>query len=687
VAVLLLLLLQSHTQLSTSLVSILPDGEAKEIIQHFNQTKNSKILLLAVKGEDESALLKIQNYEKALLKLPLLEEKNFRDNLQLQEQIQKDIFSVYPMNQQKLKTLNVSDAFDALYEEMTSAFSPVIIDKNDPLSLLKYGTAESMEIKDGYMLLDGYGYMRTFVVKSQNLEEHAALYKQIKHIVQTEDGVKVFSPFFYYVENSHAIRSDVNKIIYLAMGILLLLYLYLLRDLRLLLNTLATLGTSAVLSTILLTQLYGEVSIFVLVFGISISTIAIDYMFHHYLHHYYAKKALLNKEVLFGYLTTMSAFFILSFTDFLLIRQISLFAMFSLTLSYIHFSFLYPSIQFREQQVKEKETFNIALFKPKTLFLFSLIILFASASWLRFDFDLAHLDYDNKTLKQSENFFLTHMHRGDSVTFAIKAENINRLIDQAKELQHNFSSVKIPFSSLPSKKICLQNKTMLEGKSGLHQNIKNNAERLGFKKDYFKTAYHFKCIQKNYTLKHIGSLGLTLFKIGDNYITYGQINKSEYAALSPYNFVESLSLKERFETSMQSSMKMLVVLGVLALMVIIFLLYIVTGKSMGYAMLFLIFPLAMSAIYAYTQAFNILHLFMLFVVLAIGIDYGIYLSKENDARTRTAIRYSLISTFAGFGVLVFSNINALYSLGVIATIGIVSIFILLVFVKGVKDES
>jgi len=66
VAVLLLLLFQSHTQLSTSLVSILPDGEAKEMIQHFNQTKNSKILLLAVKGEDETALLKIQNYEKAL---------------------------------------------------------------------------------------------------------------------------------------------------------------------------------------------------------------------------------------------------------------------------------------------------------------------------------------------------------------------------------------------------------------------------------------------------------------------------------------------------------------------------------------------------------------------------------------------------------------------------------------------
>ena len=108
---------------------------------------------------------------------------------------------------------------------------------------------------------------------------------------------------------------------------------------------------------------------------------------------------------------------------------------------------------------------------------------------------------------------------------------------------------------------------------------------------------------------------------------------------------------------------------------------------MGYALLFLLFPIAMVGIYAYFTAINILHIFMLFVILAIGIDYAIYLSKKNDALTKEAISYSLISTFAGFGVLIFSQINALYSMGIVATIGIVSIFILLIFVKSIDNES
>jgi len=92
-------------------------------------------------------------------------------------------------------------------------------------------------------------------------------------------------------------------------------------------------------------------------------------------------------------------------------------------------------------------------------------------------------------------------------------------------------------------------------------------------------------------------------------------------------------------------------------------------------------------LYAWIVPLNILHVFMLFTILSIGIDYAIYLSKENDICTQKAIIYSLVSTFAGFGVLVFSQINALYSLGMVATIGIVSIFILLLFMKRNIDVS
>ena len=138
---------------------------------------------------------------------------------------------------------------------------------------------------------------------------------------------------------------------------------------------------------------------------------------------------------------------------------------------------------------------------------------------------------------------------------------------------------------------------------------------------------------------------------------------------------------------MKTSINMLLKLGILTLMVITILLYYITKRAILYAIIFLIFPAAMVSLYACFADINILHIFMLFVILSIGIDYAIYLSKKNDNLTKKAISYSLISTFAGFGVLIFSSVNALFSIGMVATIGIVSIIILLVFLKGVNDVS
>jgi len=154
-----------------------------------------------------------------------------------------------------------------------------------------------------------------------------------------------------------------------------------------------------------------------------------------------------------------------------------------------------------------------------------------------------------------------------------------------------------------------------------------------------------------------------------------------------YHFTQSLSVKERFEVALSESMVQLAYLGLLALCMIVLLIYFISKKSFAYALLFLLFPLAMIGLYACFNALNILHLFMMFIILAIGIDYAIYLSRKNDALSKEAISYSLISTFAGFGVLVFSQISALFSLGVVASIGLLSVFILLLFVKGRQNES
>jgi len=657
------------------------------MVRHFNETQNSKILLLAVKGTDESALEYLRSLEKALLKIPEVTLQTSFITQALQKHIENNKLAIYPLDTQRLNDINVTQELTSLYEEMTSSFFPVIIDKIDPFSLLHYPEKTPLEIKEGHLLLPGYGFMSSFKLTSTTLEEHTKLYKKIQTIVGEDSDVKVFSSLFYFVENSQAIRSDINKIILLASVILLLLYLFLLRDIPLLINTMATLGTSAIIATIVLTQLYDEVSVFVFIFGISISTIAIDYMFHHYLHGYYTMQKPMNKEVFFGFLTTMSAFFILSFTSFLLIKQISLFAMISLMVSYIHFAFLYPTIGFHLRKMQVLPSFKIQYIRTKPLLVFSIVIILLSFGWIRFDFNLQNLDYNNKRLKATEQFFVKHLNNEIQMTFAIKGETLNALVEHAHLLVQHYPSIRIPLASLATQSIWKQNQALLQLHDALKVNIRDEAERRGFKKHYFNMAYVTGTAPGDYSAAEMKRFGLTVLKMGNSYLAYGQADKKVYTSLFKYNFIKSVSLKERFKDSMKNSIHTMIFLGMLALLIIIVLLYIITKNSIGYALLFLLFPVSIIVLYGLLVPFNILHLFMMFVILSIGIDYAIYLSKENDVVTKQAISYSLISTFAGFGVLVFSSIPALYSMGIIATIGIVSIFILLVFAKRNQNES
>ena len=683
-----LFLLKSYSHISTSLVTLLPDTESKELIKRFNVSQHNKVLFVAVKGLHKEALHEMKALEKSLTQLPLVSLKKRQSTHKLYKHQQAYKLFIHPLNTTQMSHLNAADELQKLYKEMTTSFFPVTIDKIDPFQLLGEPEPIDVKLKNGHLILGKYGYLSYFVLHSQTLEEHQKVYADIQHIMQDKTDIQYFSPIFYYVENSKAIRSDVNKIIMIAFSILVLLYLILLRDFLLLLHTFTTLATSAIIATLILTQIYEEVSIFVFVFGISISTVAIDYMFHHYLHGYYSQVKGFNKEVLFGVLTTLSVFIILSFTSFTLIRQISLFAIISLLISYLHFAFLYPHLGFKalssSQSIFRKD---LRFVNAKILLLCSLILLSSSLLWLRFDFNLKNLDYNNQRLKQTENFFYEHLNENKKMTFAIKAKNIDALIANSQKIQHHFPSAHIPIAALVSQVSYKKNKDTISSFRHIRDTLQVEAAKLGFTKGYFEKAYDMEKPLLHYTEDAIKAYGIDIIKINTFYTTYGIVNQDVYAQVLQYGFVESLSVKERFESSMEVSIVGLIKLGVFALFIIMILLYFITKRAIVYALMFLIFPIAMVSLYALFSAINILHIFMLFVILAIGIDYAIYLSKENDVLTQRAIGYSLISTFAGFGVLVFSQINALYSLGVIATIGVVSIFMLLLFMKGTENVS
>ena len=689
-AVVLLYVTGSYRHISTSLLSVLPESRGKEIIRKFEGLHGTKTLLLAVKGFDDTALEKITRIELALKETDFVKPKEMGRNGLLESHRNRYRLYVDGIDAEKLDRVDVSGALSKLYERMTQSFFPITVDRYDPLGIYLKESSFPVKLHNGHAIIKGYGYLSYFDIDSRNLEEHTELYHQIQKILSmySPDELMLFSPIFYYVENAAAIKADANRIVLIAALLLALLYLYMLRNIRLLFHAMTTLAASAAFAVLAVTSLYSEVSIFVIVFGVSISTVSIDYLFHHYFHGYYERKRAFNREVFYGFLTTAGAFAILSFSGFSLIGEISLFSLVSLTFSYLLFAFLYPEIGF-----KHTGTVSLALPRAKKqissrgLLLFSLCVIILSPLWLRLDSDIKNLDYQNRALQNKESFFKTHLPQGEMVNILIEADSVDQLICYARETKSAAGFSHIPLSELVDSDTFKKRNKLAAKLKKLKKEISDRAAVLGFRKGYFDDAYQVDLRQPHYTMEDLEKYDMPVLSLSGKMITYATVDKKSLPLLETLPYIKLLSIKTLFEKSMQQNVDRLIMLGIFAIFFIIVMLLAVTKKGVLRALTYLVFPLAVIVIYGILVPLNILHIFMIFIVLSISIDYAIYTTKGVDADTRQSIAFSLMSTFAGFGVLVFSRINALFSIGIVATLGISALLFLLIFLKGDRDVS
>lgn len=134
-----------------------------------------------------------------------------------------------------------------------------------------------------------------------------------------------------------------------------------------------------------------------------------------------------------------------------------------------------------------------------------------------------------------------------------------------------------------------------------------------------------------------------------------------------------------FETSLQKIDTQLLFCGLGVLLGILGLLLIVAKENFYKTFSYILFPFVFVLLFVH-NSMNVLQIFMLFIIVALSIDYGIYLSKSS-LPTKQAILFSVLSTFAGFGVLVFSSIGVLFYIGEVATLGLGALVILMLVGK------
>ncbi|MEA3498273.1 MAG: hypothetical protein U9R16_04355 [Campylobacterota bacterium] len=687
-------IIQPNQKISLELSSMLT-GEDKKFYNLAEKLGFIKTFLVAVDGFDKDDLKKIKEIKQLLAEHPEITINNQLNNKNFQEFKMRYNLYLNSLKYSSNDQIDTTKELQNIYQQMLSSPFYFNLNLNDPFGIInKEPISTKLKIKNGNLTIGDYGYLAVFNINSK-IDERSRIkiYTDIHNILDKYENIKFFSPVFYYVENSKKIQSDVKLIIFASMVMLGILYLVILKNFYLFINIALTLVTSVIVGQLVVTSIFPVVSIIALVFATAVTSVSIDYMFHHYLHNYYNKKLGFNKAVFYGFLTTITAFVLMSFIDFPLIQQISIFTISSLAVAYIHFSFIYPYLGIKHKEPYSKENYSSPFtIKRYKILIFSMIVIVISIFYSKVDLDIKSLDYKNEKLIAIDKFFKSNLNQHKKSAILITGASCDDLIAHSKFIKSIDKNSFAPLSTLLSEHQYI--KKLEEIKKfdfdKLKENLDRSAKNVGFKDGYFSNSYTKEKLHQpypKYTLEMLNSFGFDLIYEDNKYVAFAMVSPEKTEEVLKLDFVQNAQTKTLFENSIKKVHNDLTLFGGLTLLLIVTILVIVTKRRFLQAFTYILFPVSLILCYSWFVPLNILHMFMAFVILAIGIDYGIYMNEPTLSHNTTlAIIFSLISTFAGFGVLIISDINSLFSIGVTAVIGVFGILFLLLFQKRSKNR-
>ena len=670
------------------MLSIFEVDENIEKLQTMNSFENASTLFVSIKGFNKENKERLISIEKRLKKFSYIKETKLNlSKIEISDYLKKNYFLLSEFTPISLDEESVKKRVTELKANLLDSFIYQPIDRNDPFKLFVFNPFSNDKLsKDGFLTLGEYGYLLTAKLdgKISDMQNAQKIERELSTMFKDDKDVFLFSTLFFTAQNSKIIKQNVHNILYLSFAMLILLFFITLRDYKILLANIITLSSSIFVALAFSTFIFKEVSIFTLAFGSAISSISVDYLFHNYFHGQYQKKGI-NRSILIAFLTTLLGFGLLQFVAFPLIAQLSVFAMISLSFSYFQFTFIYPYFGFTPQPNRLNLSF-LSRFKKilptNIVFIFSILTIIYASFTIEFDYNLKNLDYQNIELQERQKIIQDNLPQ--KTTLLIEASNPDELIKKAHYLHQIFpSSSSLSNFALSQEEFEQKSKIIQEYK---FQELKNlleiNAKELGFKDGYFSNAYDFiDTLPDSYqaNLTALKALGYEVLEKNGLFYTIATIDKKikieEDRLQDGVYIIDGAKLIKKTTKKMFESLVLYMFIASLAILSII--IFWVREKTV-LALNFILFPIAIILLYLSLTEINIMHLFSIIIIIVAGIDYGIYMSQERSQATTEAIFYSLLTSFSGFGILILSSIGAIHSIGVVITIGILSILFLVI---------
>jgi len=667
----------SHIKFSTNFLELFFSKKTITIFDVISELELSNNIMVAKKGFGDESLDELYLIADKLKELPEISKVTISllPSQKLKNYYKKNYYLLADFNGTKLSREDVFKKLKSEYDGLQNSFVYIPVDTNDPLGLFDM----KLFLHERYLKVQDYGYAlrATTNIDTTSTQEAKKLYDKVNSLLVSHKDIMVYAPFFFLVENSSYIRNDIQKIVTMATLLLVFLYFFMLKNYRLLIHGMIAIGSSVLMAVLVCGFFLKSINIMVLAFGISITSVSIDYMFHYYFHGDFQKKGFIKqKRVFFGFITTFGVFVIFSFIDIKLFYQLSFFSAISLLTAYILFSSVFGYLDIQKPLLKQQNQ-KAKLSNPVFLILLSLIFLGYGYTHLYFDNNLRNLDYQNEKLLKLSKIFNKSLSKNNYQNIILSVKTKELLLQKYESLQRVYPDMFGIGKFLLSEQKCnkkLQKLKETDFKS-LKKVIDEEAKKVGFG-DSFKNSYanidNIKC-----SMKPIDDMGFKIVKKGDKYYTLILIDKKYKVILD--SDMQPLDIPQILSEDIDKSTKTIMKFMLLSMVFILFILYVVSGKDILYPLSFVLFPLSVAVFFiSLFGTINIMHLFGLIILMAISIDYGVYMHNTKSlAETTIAIKYALFSTLSGFGVLIFSDTVALHSIGFVISVGIASIFILI----------
>ena len=657
-------------KIGLDVLDLFPQGNEREWVDLNRKFSDSKTIYVSKKdARDFDTFIS----DVALLPNVATVHQGVKPNLFFQEFLSKNYFYLGVLRANKMEP---KEMLNTLLQSASSPnFNPL-----DPLKIIEI----PQFAKDFVFENEPYVVVQ---MKSADAKKVHLLYEEFTSLAQKYGIKHYFSPLFMSVENPQLIMDEVNLLMLFSAGFFLILYFVILRMPLLTFNMIATLVFSNLIAILALLLLYPSVSIMSLSFGIGISNICIDYMMHHhFLGFYLQRKIRFNSAVFYGFITTLVGFFVCLFVPFPLLNQLALYAMINLTVAYLCFAFLYQKIGFEKPRMYQKiEEISLNCIPSFYFLILSVVMLGVMSVKITADFDLSKLDYQNVQMNAQKDFFAPL--QDVEKPYLFYATSIDGLIAKAREIDSLLSS--------PTALAIFPTKAEIKKRERYYKSM----SFYDFKKRYEDAVYQIGKIDKNlaqtlsYAYKNIprfqgeltfdelSLMGFTIIKDGKKY--YTQSYTSELSKLEHLTGVNTSQTQDLIAQITQGIYAPMVSILALAFVAMVVLLAISTRGDFFNALSFILFPFGVVMCYlSLRSAVNIMHLFALLIVVVVGVDYGIYHTREGRVEgARSAILFSTLTTLFSFGFFLFSQTRALNSFGEVICLGMGSLLVLIFLQK------